>query len=59
MFEHSKTLSKVTVKRHADGRVKTVDDPMAIKELEGAVTLEEYRKLLINTYHDLHKNENI
>lgn len=49
----------MTVKRHADGRVRTVADPMTTKELEGAVTLEEYRKLLINAYHDLHKNENI
>lgn len=59
MFEHSRTISKMTVKRHADGRVRTVADPMTTKELEGAVTLEEYRKLLINAYHDLHKNENI
>jgi len=60
MFEQSRTNLKVTsVKKPVDTRRKTAKESRIAKELEGTITLEEYRKLLIKAYHDLHKDDNI
>lgn len=60
MSEQSRTILKTpSVSRHAKGCRKATGNPRTAVALEGTITLEEYRNLLIKAYHDIHKDDNI